>query len=36
MMFELEQVLHQIMVSFTKDYMKDYFNKIILMVRKFR
>jgi hypothetical protein len=32
MTFELEPMLRQIMVNFTKGYMKDYFNKIILMV----
>ncbi len=34
--FELEQVLCQIMVNFTKDWVKDYCNNIILMVKKFR
>jgi hypothetical protein len=36
MTFEFEHVLHHIMVNFTKDCMKDYFNKIIFMVKKFR
>jgi hypothetical protein len=33
MIFELEHVLCQIVVNFTKDQVKDYFNKIILMVK---
>jgi hypothetical protein len=35
-MFELEQVLHHIVVNFTKDQVKDYYNNIILMVNFLR